>query len=83
MDDVVAHDLRAAPLARLRWLEQRYDGPIPAEALASLDPIPAAARRTAADGVFLDRLSRDAVRAGAAAELAAVRAAGLKLRAGG
>ncbi len=75
--------LRDDPLARLRVLELHYDGPIPADALADLHPTPAAVRRMIADGAFLDRLARDAARAGATAELTAIRAAGLALRAGG
>jgi hypothetical protein len=73
---------RTSPLAGLRRLEQRYDGPIPADALAALDASPAtlAARRRAADSALVDRLSRDAMRGRTAAELAAIRGLGLGLR---
>jgi hypothetical protein len=56
-------------LAELHRLEWRYDGPIPAEALSTLDVAPAALarRRGAADAALVDGLVRDAVRSLAAA----------------
>jgi hypothetical protein len=53
------------PLARLHQLEWRYDGPVPAGALAALEATPAELdrRRAAADGAVIDLLAREAVRA--------------------
>jgi hypothetical protein len=53
------------PLARLHQLEWRYDGPVPAAALAALEATRAELdrRRAAADGAAIDLLAREAVRA--------------------
>lgn len=62
MDEIRARPVAA--LARLNALEWCHDGPLPADALALLDATMAglAARAAAADGILLDRLSRDATR---------------------
>jgi len=54
-----------SPLDRLHELEWRYDGPLPATALAALDATPAELdrRRAAADSAEIDRLARAAVHA--------------------
>ena len=57
------------PLAQLHRLEWRYDGPLPAEVLSTLEATPAEAarRRAMADSALLDGLARETVRSLAAA----------------